>query len=55
MLRRTTRANTAFTDPDHLIRAIRTGLRQLQYRSDIIDGCLIETELKVTTPRLQAQ
>ncbi|MGW1087361.1 IS630 family transposase, partial [Streptomyces sp. NPDC002596] len=48
-------ANTAFTDPEHLIRALRHGLRQIQYRSDIIDGCLAETRLKLTTPRLQAQ
>ncbi|MGW1092231.1 IS630 family transposase, partial [Streptomyces sp. NPDC002596] len=48
-------ANTAFTDPEHLIRALRHGLRQIQYRSDIIDGCLAETRLKLTTPRVQAQ
>ncbi|AJT63277.3 hypothetical protein T261_08954 [Streptomyces lydicus] len=55
LLRRSCQANTAFTDADHLIRALRHGLRQLQYRSDIIDGCLAETGLKLTTPPLQTQ
>ncbi|WP_435799774.1 IS630 family transposase [Streptomyces goshikiensis] len=55
ILRRTTQANTAFTDPDHLIRRLRHGLRQIQYRSPIIDGCLTGTGLTPTTPRLQAQ
>lgn len=55
LLRRSSQANTAFTDPEHLIRALRHGLRQIQYRSDIIDGCLTETRLKLTTPHLQAQ
>ncbi|WP_251061681.1 transposase [Streptomyces sp. ISL-100] len=55
LLRRSSQANTAFTDPDHLVRALRHGLRRIQYRSDIIDGCLTETRLKLTTPRLQPQ
>ncbi|MFJ5548583.1 transposase [Streptomyces sp. NPDC093225] len=55
VLRRTTQANTAFTDPDHLMRRLRRGLRQIQYRSDIIDGCLTGTGLTLTTPRLQTQ
>ncbi|AXG78990.1 IS630 family transposase [Streptomyces paludis] len=55
VLRRTTQANTAFTDPDHLIRQLRHSLRQIQYRSDIIDGCLTGTGLTLTTPRLQPQ
>ncbi len=55
VLRRTTQANTAFTDPDHLIRWLRHGLRQIQYRSDIIDRCLTGTGLTLTTPRLQPQ
>ncbi|WP_455712273.1 IS630 family transposase [Streptomyces flaveolus] len=55
VLRRTTQANTAFTDPSHLIRRLRHGLRQIQYRSDIIDGCLTGTGLTPTTPRLQPQ
>ncbi|GGZ30874.1 hypothetical protein GCM10010300_86790 [Streptomyces olivaceoviridis] len=43
--RRTTTANRAFTDPNDLITAIRRGLRQLQYRNDLLDGCLIGTGL----------
>lgn len=37
-LRRTTTANRAFAD-------VRRGLRQLQYRHDILDGCLTGTGL----------
>ncbi|MEW2136619.1 IS630 family transposase [Streptomyces sp. NPDC005409] len=55
VLRRTSRANTAFTDRDHLIRRLRHSLRQIQYRSDIIDGCLTATGLTLTTPRPQPQ
>ncbi|MER6916042.1 transposase [Streptomyces sp. NPDC000594] len=55
LLRRSSQANTAFTDPDHLITTLRHGLRRLQYRSDTIDGCLTETRLTMTTPRLQTQ
>ncbi|GHB85147.1 hypothetical protein GCM10010347_65160 [Streptomyces cirratus] len=49
ILRRTSQANTAFTDPDHLIRWLRHGLRQIQYRSDVINGCLTATGLALTT------
>ncbi len=55
ILRRTSQANTAFTNSDHLISRLRHGLRQIQYRSDIIDGCLTATGLTLTTPRLQTQ
>ncbi|WUX87200.1 transposase (plasmid) [Streptomyces sp. NBC_01426] len=55
VLRRTTQANTDFTDPDDLIRRLRHGLRQTQYRSHIIDGCLTGTGLTLTTSRLQSQ
>lgn len=55
ILRRTTQANTAFTDPEHLIRRLRHGLRQIQYRGHLIDGCLTATGLTFTTPRLQPQ
>ncbi|MEU0786835.1 IS630 family transposase, partial [Streptomyces sp. NPDC006173] len=54
-LRRTCQANTAFTDPEHLIRRLRHGLRRIQYRSDIIDGCLTGTGLTLPTSRLQPQ
>jgi transposase len=54
LLRRKSQANTAFTD---LEQALRHGLRQTQYRSDVLDGCLAATGLPLThtTPRLQAQ
>lgn len=53
LLRRRCQANTAFTDPAHLMRALRRGLRQVQYQPDLIDGCLIGIGLTPTTPRLQ--
>ncbi|MEV4399995.1 transposase [Nonomuraea sp. NPDC049607] len=45
VLRRTTLANRAFTDPHDLITAVRQGLRRLQYRHDVLDGCLAGTGL----------
>ena len=50
VLRRTTQANRAFTDPDDLITAIRQGLQRLQHRSDILNGCLTATRLQHTPP-----
>ena len=50
LLRRGPMANTAFTDPDHLIRTLRRGLRHIQHRPRLIDGCLTETGLAITTP-----
>lgn len=44
--RRTTQANRPFADPVGLITAIRCGLRQLQYRPYILDGCLTGTGLR---------
>ncbi|MET9832343.1 hypothetical protein ABZ078_24275 [Streptomyces sp. NPDC006385] len=32
-------------NPDHLIRTVREGLRKLQYRPALLDGCLAETGL----------
>nr|WP_234342086.1 transposase [Streptomyces leeuwenhoekii] len=55
VIRRSTQANTVFTDPTHLIRVLRHHLRELQYRSDVIDGCLAATGLKMTTSRPQLQ
>jgi hypothetical protein len=55
LLRRSSQANTAFTDPDHLMSALRHGLRHIQYRSNLINGCLTETGLTLTTPRQQSQ
>ena len=48
--RRTTVANRAFADPDDLITAVRRGLRQLQYRHDVLDGCLTGTGLRHQPP-----
>lgn len=55
LLRRSSQANTAFTDPDHLMRSLRQGLRKIQYRSNLVDGCLAETGLTSTTSRQQGQ
>jgi putative transposase len=38
-------ANTAFTDPDHLIRTLRRGLAHIQRHPELIDGCPTETGL----------
>lgn len=43
VLRRITLANRAFADLEELITAVRSGLRQLQYRPDVLDGCLTGT------------
>ncbi|GAB2450793.1 hypothetical protein GCM10027187_18270 [Streptosporangium sandarakinum] len=45
ILRRTTMANRAFTDPNDLITIVRQGLHRLQYRHDVLDGCLLGTGL----------
>ncbi|WP_399552758.1 transposase [Streptomyces sp. WELS2] len=50
VLWRTTTANRAFADPDDLITAVRRGLRQLQYRHDVLDGCLTGTGLRRQPP-----
>jgi transposase len=50
VLRRTTTANRAFADPQDLITTVRRGLRQLQYRHDVLDGCLTGTGLTLTPP-----
>lgn len=47
-LRRRFPSDVAFTSPEHLIRIVRQGLRTLQYRSDLIDGCLAGTGLALT-------
>jgi hypothetical protein len=43
------------SDPEHLIRTLRRSAREIQYRSDLIDGCLAETGLAITTSRPQGQ
>jgi hypothetical protein len=50
VLRRITQANRAFIDPDDLVTAVRQGLRQLQYRPDVLNGCLTGTGLAFTPP-----
>nr|WP_030837648.1 transposase [Streptomyces sp. NRRL F-2305] len=55
LVRRAGQNNTAFTDPDHLMHVLRRTLRELQYRSETIDGCLAATGLTLTTSRRQAQ
>ena len=42
---RHTMANTAFADPDHLIASVRTALRQIQHRPQLINGALAGTPL----------
>lgn len=37
-------ASTAFLDPEHLVNAVRRGLREIQHRP-LIDGVLAETGL----------
>ncbi|MFD8396708.1 transposase [Streptomyces sp. NPDC059680] len=49
LLRRGYTANVAFTNPDHLIRAVRQGLREIRYRPALLDGCLTETGLAFGT------
>jgi len=48
LLRRGPLANTAFTDDEHLERTLRRGLRHIQLRPDLIDGCLTGTGLTLT-------
>ncbi|MFF5416190.1 hypothetical protein ACFY8K_13035 [Streptomyces misionensis] len=50
VLRRTTTANRAFADPDDLITAVRRGLRRLQYRHKVLDGCFAGTGLRRQPP-----
>ncbi|GAA2415680.1 hypothetical protein GCM10010420_52120 [Streptomyces glaucosporus] len=48
LLRRGWLSNIAFSTPEHLMQRIRRGLRHIQYRSDLIDGCLTETGLTIS-------
>ncbi|MER7514294.1 transposase [Streptomyces lavendulae] len=47
LLRRGRLSNVAFSTPEHLAQRIRRGLRHIQYRSHLIDGCLAETGLTI--------
>jgi transposase len=40
-------SNVAFGTPEHLDQRIRRGLRLIQYRSHLTDGCLAETGLTI--------
>ncbi|GAA0673946.1 hypothetical protein GCM10010193_28430 [Kitasatospora atroaurantiaca] len=51
LLRRGFLSNVAFADPDHLVRTVRRGLRKIQCRPHLIDGCLAETGLVAAQPR----
>ncbi|TRO55471.1 transposase, partial [Streptomyces sp. IB201691-2A2] len=57
LLRRGWLSNTAFTTPEHLFQTIRHGLRTIQYRPHLIEGCLAGTGLSLTptTTRVQPQ
>lgn len=55
LARRAGQNNISFTDPEHLMRVLRRTLREIQYRSDVIDGCLAATGLTLTTPSPKAQ
>ncbi|MGW4698328.1 transposase, partial [Kitasatospora cineracea] len=37
-------------DPEHLVRTVRRGLRKIQYRPHLIDGCLTGTVLTLAPP-----
>jgi hypothetical protein len=39
----------ALTTPEYLIRTVRHGLRKIQYRSELIDGCLAGTGLTLVS------
>ncbi|OSC67906.1 DDE endonuclease [Streptomyces sp. 4F] len=47
LLRRGWLSNVAFSTPEHLDQRIQRGLRHIQYRSHLIDGCLAETGLAI--------
>ncbi len=55
LLRRGPPANTAFTDDEHLEHTLRRGLRHIQLRPDLIDGCLTGTGLTLTHGRQQPE
>ncbi|MCX4966904.1 transposase [Streptomyces sp. NBC_00654] len=47
LLRRGWLSNVAFSTPEHLVQTARRGLRHIQYRSHLMDGCLTETGLTI--------
>ncbi|MFD8717464.1 transposase [Streptomyces sp. NPDC059629] len=49
LLRRSTTANVVFRDRDHRVQAVGSGLRRIQRRTDLIEGCLAESGLSLNT------
>ncbi|GHC98014.1 endonuclease [Streptomyces violarus] len=47
LLRRGWLLDVAFSTPEHLDQRIRRGLRLIQYRNHLMDGCLAETGLTI--------
>ncbi|MER7207869.1 hypothetical protein ABT340_12445 [Streptosporangium sp. NPDC000239] len=45
LLNRSGLANLATANLEHLVRAIKRGLKKIQYRPHLIDGCLAGTGL----------
>ncbi len=43
-------AEFAAADLDHLVRVVKCKLKKIQYRPDVLDGCLAQTGLTLTTP-----
>jgi hypothetical protein len=46
-LKRGPLANRVLTGPAHLLAVIKTGLKKIQYRPGLIDGCLAGTGLSL--------
>ncbi|MGW1755464.1 transposase [Streptomyces mirabilis] len=56
LLRCTTTAHVVFTDREHLVQAVRSGMRRIRRRSHLIDGYLAETGLSLdATTRRRGQ
>jgi len=49
LLKRGVLANLAAADLPHLVRAIKRGLKKIQYRPHLVDGCLPPTGLTIRT------
>ncbi|MEU7910697.1 transposase [Microbispora bryophytorum] len=49
LLKRGVLANLAAADLHQLIRVIKRGLKKIQYRPHLVDGCLAATGLAITT------